>query len=672
MLVPIRQLSIAGLRVCYLSRRELRGSDGTELWFGKTAMNFSEARIASDPLGRTVMGSNAAGGDGVALYDSEHNFVWHGASAWVPSNVAFDSNGDCLVSGQGLGVGGLTKLDGATGAFLWSYNHGGRLYDVAVDSLDNIYVVGELVGGINVLKFTSAGVPVWSFGINASLRAVEVHGNGLYIGSAGEINPIPPPASWTLHVYDLDGVFQWHDFAGSPVDTRGFIYEMKLDSAGDIYYHTLPPFPNRNYLVKRAPIAGGAILWFKQYDAPAYLAGGISIDSSDNVFFSTETSGVDSLTTWKYDSAGNELWTHSHGPALGDRIDRLAALPSGNVAIVGTQITENVSARTWDTNRIPIWKSDHGANLYALAVDPTGNRYVGGVVTGGISTRKYDPSGVLQWSVSHGASVYGIAVAPDGSVYTGGSNTPPDGMTTRKYDSDGNLLWSANHGDYVYGVAAAPEGVVTGGAWWGPNLTTRRYDSAGNLLWSVDHGGDVLCVAIDQFGYIYTGGSDGSPDGMTTRCYDSMGNLQWSVTHGGTVRGIAIGPEGNVYTGGLRIGGITTRAYSSTGVLLWTADHGDTVHCVAVDPEGLVYTGGQKSTATPLITWTPEHNVRVYQADGTYLFGLYHGSTTVFGIDVDPGRLWWYVPPVPVDSTIPTKYQSLHLPIGVFAPRVGA
>jgi hypothetical protein len=335
------------------------------------------------------------------------------------------------------------------------------------------------VGGINTLttnpnfrrlglgkQKTSDASTIWTADARAAVRgvAVDSSGNVYTCGDRFPGDTVEPES--TIRKWDKNGVLIWrvptsetgnctvHDIA---VDSLGNVYTAAVNCGGLGLEATSRKFDSN----------GNQVLWVGAYTQN--IDYGIDVDSSGNFYVGSkrEVTG----TTRKYD-----------GTKTGQKGDASGA----NSAI--------------------IWVVDHGADVFCLRVDSSGNVYTGGARTAGnITTRKYDTNGNLIWSVDHGASVLGIAVDNLGNVYTGGVRT--GNLTTRKYDSSGNLIWSVDHGAQVNSVAVDPLGnVYTGGATTN-TITTRKYNSSGTLIWSADHRGSnfdttgIYSVAVDQTGY---------------------------------------------------------------------------------------------------------------------------------------------------------------------------
>jgi len=256
---------------------------------------------------------------------------------------------------------------------------------------------------------------------------------------------------------------------------------------------------------------------------------------------------------------------------------------TGGLPTVGTSI----STRKYTDAGVAVWGKNHGATVYAIAVDSAGNVYTGGARTGNLTTRKYDPNGTLLWSVDHGADVRGIAVDASGNVYAGGVLIPGVG-SLRKYNAAGALQWTVNTLADVYCVAASSSGnVYTGGDM--NEGTTHMFDTTGEEQWMADHEAVVAGIAVDGDGNVYTGGAR-TAGNLTTRKYSPAGNLLWSIDHGDAVFAVAAGSDGAVVTCGIDVSGVTTRKYTANGVQIWGADDGDVATSVAIGVSGSVYT----------------------------------------------------------------------------------
>jgi hypothetical protein len=78
----------------------------------------------------------------------------------------------------------------------------------------------------------------------------------------------------------------------------------------------------------------------------------------------------------------------------------------------GGTIVSNITTRKYDSSGNLIWSVNHGDTVFGIAVDKNGNVYTGGDRASHLTTRKYDSSGNLIWSVNHGFTVRSVAVSP--------------------------------------------------------------------------------------------------------------------------------------------------------------------------------------------------------------------------------------------------------------------
>lgn len=349
------------------------------------------------------------------------------------------------------------------------------------------------------------------------------------------------------------------------------------------------------------------------------------------------------ITTRVYSLAGVQQWTANQNTGAHPEFENypihgIAVDVNDYVYTGGNEnIEDNIDAvRKYDADGNQVWSRMHGANVYAVAVDASGNvigaGQLGGYLIGeeGLeelsegTVRKWDADGNLLWAAGPGEQVPSVAADASGNIYTASGNA------TQKLSADGAPLWSANHGAPCLGVAVTPTGILAvAGIGEVDGYTTRRYAADGTLTWSVKHGLAEACVAIDNVGNVYSGGlPDG--DGYTTRKHDPDGNVLWSAAHGDIVYGIAVDEEGNVYTVGKEASGITTRKYSADGTPGWTANHGATVYCVATyKPTGSVTPRGAGGGRGPS-SWPPSQNVPggdwgVTPRDFTSPLGYYQG-----------------------------------------------
>ncbi len=394
---------------------------------------------------------------------------------------------------------------------------------------------------------------------------------------------------------------------------------LAIDEIGNVYVtgitdknpNPLPESTNYDYLtIKYNSI--GEVKWIKSYNGPTDkndIATAIAVDNIENVYvtgISRDSITGDDFLTIKYDSNGVEQWIVRYD--LGH-------------------------------------ESDHP---YCLAVDDSGNVYVGGSGThlpGGWDylVIKYNADGDTLWVRTYNGSAddedYGTAMAIDssGNVYITGRSHQSGTVAcydyvTIKYNSIGEEQWIARYNgpdgstDEAWGIAVDGSGNVyitgassTGYAW---NCATVKYNTTGVQQWesiydapgfSWDNGYGIV---LDGSGYVYvTGNADSDPlddaigyDYLTIK-YNSDGDTIWVRWYNGTANNwdeahaIAVDNSGNVYVTGYGIESGTGRdfvtiKYNSNGDEKWIARYNgpannwDEAWALKIDDDNNVYVAG--------------------------------------------------------------------------------
>lgn len=321
-------------------------------------------------------------------------------------------------------------------------------------------------------------------------------------------------------------------------------YAVAFDSLGSVYLAGL--FGGGGLeLVKYS--STGLIQWQRKLGGISNndVAYGVAIDSSNNVYivgthFITSTYDI---VLAKYNSSGTIQWQR-----------RLTGGGGG--------------------------QGDAG---YAIAVDSSSNIYVCGESNNSgspdIQIAKYDSSGTIQWqrrldsvaySINGDDRGYGIAVDTSGNVYIGGiaSNAAStfDGCIT-KYNSTGTIQWQrtlnvTSQNTYVYAIAVDSSGnpYITG-QWRdaGTNeLFVIKYDTSGTLQWQRSLGGsgtgdqDGKGIAVDSSSNVYVcGSSSNATVDFQIAKYNTSGTIQWQRSLSSSIsdfgENIAVDSSNNMY-----------------------------------------------------------------------------------------------------------------------------
>ena len=385
---------------------------------------------------------NAAAGAGgacpnqywIALLGDTDNDYAQGVT--VDSECNIIAVGMTLSSGSGSTDALITKYD-PYGDVLWSRTLGGssgdQFYDVAVDSEDNIYAVGNTA----------------SFGYGASDALITK--------------------------YDPSGTLQWKRvLAGSGAGASNFFHDVAVDSSDNIVVHGVSNVGSTYVIVTAKYNSSGVLQWCRRLNG-GQAGRGVAIDSSDNIIVAghTTTGSVgshDGLIA-KYNSSGVLQWEMQLGSNLADYFRDVAVDSSDNIYVVGDTGSDPLGFQggliaKYDSSGTFQWDKCLGAYsyeyLYGVAIDSEDNiiccGYTDYAGEGGfdILIAKYDSSGAIQWQkLLGGTSVdYGIGVTTDSSdnIIIAG-RTESDGlggveMLVAKLPPDGEA--DGTYGSLVY------------------------------------------------------------------------------------------------------------------------------------------------------------------------------------------------------------------------------
>jgi len=359
----------------------------------------------------------------------------------------------------------------------------------------------------------AAGAPHigWSrqFGTDTSDEATAVAVDGshnVFVGGNTGGDLFGPNAGlWDgfLRKYDYQGTVLWTTQFGTPKDDE--VYDVTTDGSGGAYVVgytgplSRPAAHDTDAYVRRYDASGG-LLWAKTFGTQADdSAWGVAVDRSGNAYVGGWTAGSlfaanagdADVFLCKYDASNNLVWGRQVGSA------------------------------GWD------WSPAH-----CVALDASGNIYIGGMTTGDLGGPnpnlyrqlfliKYTPEGDLawkkqyaQWSNSSGGSL--AANAAGKIAMTGEWNR----ALVSRLDTGGNVEWNTSLdflgpgvSTYGYGVAldAAGGACIAGEAYGNdPDVLICGLDASGKYLWhllqSTMYGEQAYDVAVDSWDRIYVVG----------------------------------------------------------------------------------------------------------------------------------------------------------------------
>jgi uncharacterized delta-60 repeat protein len=499
-------------------------SSGNELWnsiWGYSSGVQYGRGVTVDSFGNIYITGYSEGSvnDYIFLvkYDESGTQVWN--ATWdstdkdIGTGVAVDSVGNLFIAGYTNSFGApdydvlLVKYD-SSGNELWNVTTGSVINDygngIAVDSLDNVYIAGEVhgSGGFDALlaKYNNTGTEQWSksYGLsedNDYGRSVKLDagGNAYLTGyttsfGAGEDDAI-------LVKYDKYGTYQWSATWGGADDDSG--EDLIIDSA------------KRTYIT-------GFTESFGKGGCDAFLI--------------------------KFDSSGLQLWNRTWGGSSHDFGRGIASDPAGNVYIAGDSLSFGAGSKDmilvkYDQHGIQIWNKTWGGPNHdagrGIAIDSDGNVYIVGETSsfGGAGTSafltKYNSMGTQIWNLTFAKSDYdvgrGIAIDSSNDIYIMGDTESIGGGSydtfLAKYNSSGFLLWSAiwggSNNDFGGGVAVDAKdcAYITGytnseGA-GDQNVFLAKYNKTGTQLWNKTYGsqgstyyGRKIAIFLDRHIYI--------------------------------------------------------------------------------------------------------------------------------------------------------------------------
>lgn len=607
----------------------------------------------------------------VAKLDASGTVLWaknYGGSGANARNsaIAVDADGNVLLAGYfqnaSLTIPVLTKLGSqdtfalkldTNGTTVWARNYGGSGADttgsaIAVDAAGNVFLAGYFQ--------------------NASLTTPALSTSGNQDAFALKLDAASGATSWAQK-FGGDAITQANAIA---VDSVGNVLLGGNFGYGNLTTPALNVIGTYDAFAFKLDAGTGAVTWAKNFGGSGAVAITYAIagDSSGNVLLGGYFQNA-SLTTpalsrigggdafaFKLDASGTPVWTKNFGGSGAyAQASGIAVDSAGNVLLGGVFSNGNLTTPAFSrignhdafafkldaTNGTTTWAKNYGGsyastNINAIAVDGSGNVYLGGAFDKTLTTPtlspigsndafafKLDANGATTWSKHYGGGY------PGGTVQVQASAV----------DAAGNTYIAGN-----FQAASAQLGSVTLTQIGNQDAFAAKFDTSGTVLWAKNFGGSgganvqASGIAVDGSGNVYLGGYfEGS---MTTPALPQIGDSDafaiklnasgtttWAKNFGGSganVSGstIAVDGSGNVYLGGsFQNANLTTPALTpignndafafklnASGTTMWAKNFGGNGayaygKSIAVDGSGNVVLAGYFSDAnltTPLLT----------------------------------------------------------------------
>jgi len=337
---------------------------------GVTDENYDAGAVDSDNNFYAVGRTNSEGAGNfdllLAKYDELGALQWQrllGGSSdrEFGHSVAVDSSNNIYAFGYtgSEGAGNYDQLlakYNSSGTLQWQRILGGSDQElargVAIDSSDNIYVVGrtrsygDASDHLLIVKYNSSGTIQWQKVLgDTGIDAEEA--NAIAIDSSDNIYALGRASSEGAGIYDVllvkyntSGVVQWQRILGK----TGFDYgeSVAVDSSGDIYalgYTDFGGAGDNDFLLAKYN-SSGTLQWQKLLGGTDDDRGrGVAVDSSGDIYVTGETKsdgeGNRDILVAKYNSSGAVQWQRTLGGSSDERGYAVTVGASGALYVAG-------------------------------------------------------------------------------------------------------------------------------------------------------------------------------------------------------------------------------------------------------------------------------------------------------------------------------------------------
>jgi hypothetical protein len=329
-----------------------------------------------------------------------------------------------------LGLGSLGWISRFTGPGFTTTGKG-----IAVDSSANVYSTGDsTAGGGNtgyVVKTNSEGVIQWQREFSFATGVVTL--NSIALDSSDNVYVVGNVDNESqINKYNTSGALQWQRRLDAGAGATSRPEAVAVSSGGNVYIAGSSSQGGVSGLQVAKYNTSGTLQWQKKLSvADQTQANGIALDSSENVYVvgTTKASGTPFAgIVAKYNSSGTIQWQRKITDS--SDVDYLGVVvdSSGNAYVVGyyTASGQNLQILKYNTSGTLQWQKSLLNAEFGQSITLSGGfLYVVTLTSSNISViAKYDTSGNLQWQRSLTASQgQGIASDSTGNIYFVGRDT---------------------------------------------------------------------------------------------------------------------------------------------------------------------------------------------------------------------------------------------------------
>ncbi len=316
----------------------------------------------------------------------------------------------------------------------WDNGEGDMAFDIAIDSEDNIYIVGETDVGnvydIVLLKYNSSGSLLWNktwdgYDYERPYALTLDSSGNIYV--TGKSGPSASLYDIFLVKFNNEGLEQWSRYWGGPDLDHG--YDVALDSESNVYvaglYTTLT---SKDICLLKYDNAGN-YQWNRTLGDvnQADYGYGLSIDNSTDDIYLVGQSGIydgnGDIFLSRYNKQGTQQWNTSWGSGVNTQTPlNVVFFSNSSIYISGEDAGDSLLMKynnSGDLQWYKTWGDVYDQRANSLFVDKQESSYITGYSNLGIFLLKYNATGNLQWEKfwSHSTRTEGEGIALDSAGY---------------------------------------------------------------------------------------------------------------------------------------------------------------------------------------------------------------------------------------------------------------